>query len=69
MVYSFKGQNIKNKNSFVKGIAWLVLTIQQAFVGCVLLSHFDNFLVVVAALASLLLAGAIVLTHFIKASR
>lgn len=53
----------------IKSVAWLVLATQQAFAGYVLLSNFDNYFVIVTSVASLLIAGAIVVMHFVRAHK
>lgn len=58
-----------NKSSGLKSAGWLVLAVQQGFVGYVLLSNFSNYFVVAGAIASLLIAGVIVVAHFIGAHK
>lgn len=59
----------KKKVSTLKSVAWLGFASQQSFVGYVLLSNFDNYVVVAAAVASLLLAFVVVVSHFVRAHR
>lgn len=58
-----------NKGGALKSVAWLVLAAQQGFVGYVLLSNFSNYFVIAAGIASLLIAGVIVVAHFIGAHK
>lgn len=55
--------------STVKSVAWLLLAVQQGFVGYVLLANFSNYFVVAAALLSLGIAGVVVVAHFVKAHK
>lgn len=56
-----------NIKGLATSIAWFALAIQQAFSGYVLLTNFDNYLVLGAAGVSLLLATTVVAVHFFKA--
>jgi hypothetical protein len=58
-----------SKGGALKSIAWLAFAAQQGFVGYVLLANFGNYFVVAAAIASLLIAGVIVVAHFINAHK
>ncbi len=58
-----------NKVNGLKSLAWLVFAAQQAFIGYVLLSNFDNYAVIACALASLGMAGVVVIAHFFKAHK
>lgn len=58
-----------NKANGLKSLAWLAFAAQQAFIGYVLLSNFDNYAVVACALLSLGLAGVVVIAHFFNAHK
>jgi len=58
-----------NKSNALKSVAWLVFAAQQAFIGYVLLTNFNNYVVVATALLSLGIAGVIVIAHFFKAHK
>ena len=58
-----------NKVNGLKSLAWLTFAAQQAFIGYVLLSNFNNYVVVACALASLGMAGLVVIAHFFKAHK
>lgn len=55
------------KLNMLKSIVWLAFAVQQAFIGYLVLSNFDNYFAIVTALISLGIAGAIVLAHFVRA--
>lgn len=59
----------KIKGNLIKSFAWLLFATQQAFIGYVLLTNFDNYFVIVSALVSLGIAGVIVAVHFFKAHK
>jgi len=58
-----------NKVAVLKSIAWLLEAAFRGFVGYVLLSHFNNYATIAAGLYALATAGAIVVTHFVRASK
>lgn len=58
-----------NATRTLKSIVWLAFAVQQAFIGYVLLTNFDNYFVIVSALVSLGIAGVIVAVHFVKAHK
>lgn len=64
-----KTSNKSGKGGMLKSAGWLVLATQQGFVGYVLLTNFSNYFVVAAAIASLLIAGVIVVAHFVGAHK
>lgn len=64
-----KTSNKSSKGGALKSVAWLAFAVQQGFVGYVLLTNFSNYFVVAAAVASLLIAGVIVVAHFISAHK
>lgn len=57
------------KLEVIKSLAWLIEATFRGFVGWVLLSHFNNYVMVAAAIYSLITAGLIVITHFVKAHK
>lgn len=61
--------NTNTKKDVIKSVAWLVEATFRAFVGWVLLSHFHNYVMVAAAIYSLLTAGLIVTVHFVNAHK
>lgn len=64
-----KTSNKSSKGGALKSVAWLAFAVQQGFIGYVLLTNFSNYFVVAAAVASLLIAGVIVVAHFIGAHK
>lgn len=59
----------KKSKGIGKTIAWTVFAAQQGFVGYLLLAKFDNYVVMVAAGMSLLMAVSVVLYHMYQANR
>lgn len=68
-----KMANDKQKNNskldVVKSVAWLLEASFRGFVGWVLLRNFDHVVTTAAAIYALGTAGAIVVTHFVKAHK
>ena len=58
-----------SKADYTKSLAWLIEASFRIFAGYVLLTHFHNYVTVVAAIYALVTAGVIVVVHFINAHK
>jgi len=59
----------KKSKSALKTTAWFSFAVQQGFVGYMLLANFDNYVVMVAAGVSVLMAVSVVLWHMYRANK
>ena len=56
-------------NEVVKSVAWLIEATFRGFIGCWLIGHTHDWLIVLLAMYALATAALIVIVHFLKAHK